>query len=54
MTRLIPNDLNTYPSYNLPVLAKLKNNDFSVVELGIIAAALNCSFDSVNLSVNLF
>ena len=27
MTKLIPNDLNTYPSYNLPVLAKLKNND---------------------------
>lgn len=26
---------------------KLKNNDFSVAELGIIAAALNCSFDSV-------
>lgn len=26
MTKLIPNDLNTYPSYNLPILAKLKNN----------------------------
>lgn len=29
MTRLIPNDLNTYPSYNLPVLVKLKNNMLS-------------------------
>lgn len=26
MVKLIPNNLNTYPSYNSPVLAKLKNN----------------------------
>lgn len=29
MTKLIPNDLNSYPSYNLPVLVKLKNNMLS-------------------------
>ena len=29
MTKLIPNNLNTYPSYNLPVLAKLRNNMLS-------------------------
>lgn len=29
MIRLIPDDLNTYPSYNLPVLVKLRNNMLS-------------------------
>ena len=29
MTKLIPDDLNTYPSYNLPVLVKLRNNMLS-------------------------
>lgn len=27
MIKLIPNNLNTYPSYNFPILAKLKNNN---------------------------
>lgn len=29
MIRLIPDNLNTYPSYNLPVLVKLRNNMLS-------------------------